>query len=440
MNSGITCIVTKRVSGVIPVISGIGELSRRYAQFKRLFKDTKAYILFAEPIFVDHPSGTVISWFTEIQGTPISFSQMSFDAQNKVKDQLQQEIDEIWRIVATFDKIKKIKLVDMLESSLEIPAPDDIYLIGDWVVLTQWGFVSDQPNAQQGIIKTIVTDRPRYNLFIKILNTQGIPQAGLPIRLIYPREHIEGTTNDKGCIRIQKVPKDATVDVSITLANGYVYKKALICKKNQKEHSIEIPDSDTTQKAKPLLKEKSIAGSMLLHPFPDKKYTIDSINHESIVSKSDSFRLIGLLFLFLLLLILFLSRSCTPIYFPKLWSNSPYETMQPESSKGSGTGVGDNSGIGSNSGTSEGNTMQGGNSGVSNGSTGGLGNDTSKISTGDNSNLEKHDNEVLKDSTGVGHSNDDSFSEPVGISDSEAIDKHIEDIFDTNNLLIFILF
>lgn len=129
------------------VASNAGSLVKKYDQIKNIF--TEDSIFFAIPVFIDHD----IEWSTKLKGSIVQYTQCNDDEKYKIKVILKKQLDKLYNTPI----IKEDEdYFEYLEKIIEIPNYDNIYLIENHVVITNWGYIEDRYNAPREIIKKLI--------------------------------------------------------------------------------------------------------------------------------------------------------------------------------------------------------------------------------------------------------------------------------------------
>ncbi len=161
-------IVTTELYDVRYAFGSSESAKSRYNQIKGTFDTGKEYKIFAEPVVTD--GGNKITWLTEYDGSIVSISKLSPEDQSNARNLLRVEIQKLLTAAKTYEDTE---LMEFLYKCIEVPTVENIYLVNangtQNVVLTQWGFLSDVPGADKGILD-------------KIINAIRVP---MPFRVVY---------------------------------------------------------------------------------------------------------------------------------------------------------------------------------------------------------------------------------------------------------------
>lgn len=148
-------VLQKKIENVRYLFGNPDTAMSRYAQLKRIFQENDMYKIFCEPLYSEATNSII--WNTDIEGNALPYAKLTIQDQNYVQKLLSNKISQL------IDYAKKIgdsNLLEFVLSAIEIPSINSVYLIkakdGDKVVLTQWGFVSDQPGDEKGILAKII--------------------------------------------------------------------------------------------------------------------------------------------------------------------------------------------------------------------------------------------------------------------------------------------
>ncbi len=202
-------IVTKELRDVRYALGSYDTAKNRYNQIKRTFPDGNEYRIFAEPIILSE--GMKITWVTEYEGTVINLSKLSAEEQSYTKEKVSEQIKKL------LDAAKKYNdqpLVDFLYQCIEIPNLNDIFIIRkdniDNMVLTQWGFTSDVPGAQKGLLEKIINAK-RVPMEFDVVYPNGAIAADVEIQFEYEGKKLILKSNAQGKITLDKVKVDSYV-------------------------------------------------------------------------------------------------------------------------------------------------------------------------------------------------------------------------------------
>ncbi len=145
----------KKVENVRYLFGSPSTSKSRYNQIKRTFPEGKEYLIFAEPVYVEE-TNTLI-WSTEHTGSIINFQKLSPTDQSIAKRLLTSSIQTLLNAAK---KYETDELTEFIYNCIEIPSMDNVFLVrgssGDNVVLSEWGFVSDTPGMEKGLLAKII--------------------------------------------------------------------------------------------------------------------------------------------------------------------------------------------------------------------------------------------------------------------------------------------
>lgn len=312
-----TLITVKSLTGTRPVIESFGELSRRYAQFRRIFSKNREYRLFAEPVFPDSGDITEISWFAESDAVPVSYTDADEETRILIRRLLQKEMNSILEYAASLDPASREEISTSLRSSFEIPDESDIYLVGDQVVLVRWGFIPDAHKAEKGILQRLIRDIPEPLSSPSFQEKQQEEPRQSPPRT--------GKTGDS-----VSSPESSVTDTDATLQTAIMHFITLDQRENpvpnaalRLEYNGSVKNIQTDENAKASLPD--VPKGAMVAVFASKSgrrmrhvdnFTFDGTEHENRVVLPlypwIPLLLAGLILFLLLLLLFFLLRACTP--------------------------------------------------------------------------------------------------------------------------------
>ncbi len=197
-------IITTDVSSIRPVFSeGTAENIKRYNQLKKLFENTKEYRIFAEPVAA---GGQKIAWHTEYDGTIIPFRKLDEEDKETAKGLLKNEVNKVYKtIVNIIDEAdNRERLFELIDSCLEIPDYDDIYIIQNAngeknFCIVRWGFINEDFNAPKHLIAKLIPLKVASVKFKIIKGNNKIAKNEKVFFEINEKTH-ELTSDEKGII------------------------------------------------------------------------------------------------------------------------------------------------------------------------------------------------------------------------------------------------
>ncbi|MBO4771656.1 MAG: carboxypeptidase regulatory-like domain-containing protein [Bacteroidales bacterium] len=204
-------IITTDISQIRPVFAdGAGENIKRYTQLKMMFRTGKEYAVLAEPM-LDGPQK--ITWHTEFEGTPAPFNKLTEEEQEAAKGRIKFQVNQLYKSV--FKQLYRSSMSDVadmfnvIDSCIEIPDYDNIYRIQkpdgkSNYVLIKWGFISDDFNAQSGLVKKLVPIKVD-TVRIKVIKNSKTA-SNEPVTVIYKGHENQYTTDSKGYVIMEDIP------------------------------------------------------------------------------------------------------------------------------------------------------------------------------------------------------------------------------------------
>jgi len=145
----------KKIENVRYLFGSPSTVKSRHNQLVRSFAESKDLDIFALPVF-DEATNTII-WTTNFEGNIINFSKLSPTDQAVAKKLLSKSIQ---KIIQKAKEFSNQDLIEFVYNCIEIPSLNNIYLVRngaeDSVVLTEWGFVSDIPGMEKGLLAKII--------------------------------------------------------------------------------------------------------------------------------------------------------------------------------------------------------------------------------------------------------------------------------------------
>ncbi|MEA3452269.1 MAG: hypothetical protein U9Q83_10260 [Bacteroidota bacterium] len=202
-------IITTDVSSIRPVFTeGSTENIKRYNQLKKLFENSKEYKIFAEPIAA---GGQKIAWYTEFEGNIIPLRKLDEEEQEKAKGLLKTQLNKLYKTIIAIidDDSTRKKLFELIDSVLEIPDFNDIYIIQNAsgeknFCIVRWGFINEDFNATQHLIANLVPLQVA-SIVIRTIKGNNKIATGEKIFIEINNKLQELTTNEKGKIFLEDV-------------------------------------------------------------------------------------------------------------------------------------------------------------------------------------------------------------------------------------------
>ena len=227
-------ILQKKVENVRYLFGSPETSQSRYSQIKRTFFDNKLYELFAEPIY-SAPTNTIM-WSTDIVGTAVSYNKLTPTDQTIAQKLLTSNIDKILNSAKQYnDEI----LIEFIYQCIEIPSMDNVYLIrtkeGDRVVITQWGFVSDVPGDEKGLLAKIIAIK-RTDVVFKIVydDNKNEPAPNQMFFFELEGQTLSRISDAEGKILLSDVIVDQQIKVYRKENDNVVDEQSFFCYENGK--------------------------------------------------------------------------------------------------------------------------------------------------------------------------------------------------------------
>ena len=203
-------IVTKKIENTRYLLGSPDSAKGRYNQIKGTFPKGNEYRVFAEPIILE--DGQSIVWTTEYKGVAINYEKLSQDEQKKAKKMLSKQIKTLFDASKTY---QDSSLTEFLYQCIEIPDLNNIYVIRkgeeENIVLIEWGFVSDIPGAERGLLAKIINVKRVPMLFTVVYQDDDSIATGAEIHFEFEEEKEIHKSNEKGKIIVDEVKIDEIV-------------------------------------------------------------------------------------------------------------------------------------------------------------------------------------------------------------------------------------
>ncbi len=218
-------IAVKEVIDVRYLLGTPTESKGRYNQLKATFPEGKEYQLFSDPLI----SGEKFIWMTEYEGKILNIMQLSEEDQSLTKNKLSLQIQKLLTAAKKFDDIK---LIEFLYKCIEIPTLKDIFIVKganeDKIVLTQWGFISDKPGAEKGLLDKIINAK-RVPMIFKVRYEDQSVAADEEVYFEFEGKKEIFRSNSEGIITLESVKVDSYVKTYQTYKNEIINIKGFTC-------------------------------------------------------------------------------------------------------------------------------------------------------------------------------------------------------------------
>lgn len=158
-----------------------GAALERHKQVSNVAISKDLGIFFAEPVY---SSGSPqIDWFTSLKGHVRGFSDLKDNEVNHVKFEIKKAVEKVDNLTEELRKDGKSSLAKAIEESIEIPSLESVFLVGDKIVLCDWGFVKDIFKPQKGILRKIAADFSEAVLSINVVHKSRETLEGVLVKI-----------------------------------------------------------------------------------------------------------------------------------------------------------------------------------------------------------------------------------------------------------------
>lgn len=211
-------IISKKIENVRYTLGSPASAKGLYNQIKGTFPKGQEYMIFAEPIIIE--DGRSIAWATGYKGKARNYNKLSAEEQANARKMLSKQIKNLFDTAKIYEDSE---LNEFFTKCIEIPDMANIYLVGNSgdqkVVLTEWGFVSDIPGAEKGLLAKIINAKRIPMLFDVVYKDDGSKATGIEIHFEFEDEKEIHRSNDKGMIELEEVKPDEKV-IAYQLEDG----------------------------------------------------------------------------------------------------------------------------------------------------------------------------------------------------------------------------
>ncbi len=198
-------VIEKKTLRNLRYLCGSPDLVKsRYEHLKHTFGEN--YSIFAEPIYISE-TNTII-WTTNQEGKPINFTKLTQEDQALTKSLLRQNINALIKKAKTY---QDTKLIEFLFNCIEVPSMENVFLIKNnnpKVILTFWGFVSDDPDSQKGLLAKIIEVKKIPIVIQTVYHDTKKPAPNKKIIFEYENNKKELISDENGKIIVENIPID----------------------------------------------------------------------------------------------------------------------------------------------------------------------------------------------------------------------------------------
>lgn len=223
-------ITTTNISNIKPVFTDEpAENIKRYTQLKKLLEYNDIYRLFAEPII---SPGNKIAWNTEYEGVIEAFAKLNEEDKQFYLPILKHQVNKIYKTInkITDDINQREEIIKLVDSCLEIPTYDDIYLIQNKngeinFCLVNWGFILDTFNAPEGLIKNLIPVKVA-DVYIKVIKGNNKIASNQEIYVKINNQEKKLITDNEGKITLNDIPLYSVIEIYTIINDEENNKKA----------------------------------------------------------------------------------------------------------------------------------------------------------------------------------------------------------------------
>jgi hypothetical protein len=217
----------KKIENVRYLFGSPSTVKSRYNQLKRTFPEGKEYLIFAEPVFVEDTNSVL--WSSEHVGSTINFQKLSPTDQSITKKILTSSIQTLLAAAKQFDTEE---LTEFIYNCIEIPSMDNVFLVRgkgvDNVVLSEWGFVSDTPGMEKGLLAKIINIK-RVDMNFDVVYEDKEPAKNQKFYFEFEDQNQTHISDADAKIRLEEVKIDEEVKAYQKDGETKVNEQSFIC-------------------------------------------------------------------------------------------------------------------------------------------------------------------------------------------------------------------
>ncbi|MBN2892766.1 MAG: carboxypeptidase regulatory-like domain-containing protein [Bacteroidales bacterium] len=232
----------KKVENVRYLFGSPSTVKSRYNQIKRTFPEGKEYLIFAEPVYVEDTNS--ILWSTEHVGSIVNFQKLSPTDQSIAKRILTNSIQTLLAAAKQFDTTE---LSEFIYNCIEIPSMDNVFLVRgngtDNVVISEWGFVSDAPGMEKGLLARIINVK-RADMVFNVIFEDKEPAPNQKFHFEFEDEHQTHISDADAKITLLEVKIDEEVKAFQKEGEQVLNPQSFICYENGRYTLIAVQKID----------------------------------------------------------------------------------------------------------------------------------------------------------------------------------------------------
>lgn len=217
----------KQIENVRYLFGSPSTVKSRYNQLKRTFPEGKEYLIFAEPVFVEDTNSVL--WSTEHSGSIINFQKLSPTDQSIAKKILTSSIQTLLSAAKQFETEE---LTEFIYNCIEIPSMDNVFLVRgkgvDNVVISEWGFVSDTPGMEKGLLAKIINIK-RVDMNFDVVYEDKEPAKNQKFYFEFEEEAQTHISDADAKIRLEEVRVDEEVRAYQKDGDTKINEQSFIC-------------------------------------------------------------------------------------------------------------------------------------------------------------------------------------------------------------------
>lgn len=201
-------ITTKNISKLRFPPGNVQQIAAIYKGIEKAFRQNDLNTLFAVPVL---KPDNEMEWRTPLEGKIQRYDALSGNEQAEVDRLLVEKVNRLLQ-VAKADPSFQAKI----RKWLEIPAKEqDVFLVGNHVVLTSWGFISFHDVVPPGTISKLLKTK-KHQLHVRARYEDDTPVVELSIAYATAKRKDQVVTDERGNAIIQGLPDGSDVRINAT--------------------------------------------------------------------------------------------------------------------------------------------------------------------------------------------------------------------------------
>jgi hypothetical protein len=185
--------------------------SHYYKIIHKTIKGKVENLEFAKPIIQLNQGN--ISWLSKFDGPYINYTSLNIENKKHVDAVIKESLNSMASLLEGNND------PDFLDNIIEISNEEAIFYTKDAsnrinVILTEWGYTTDEHKRKEGVLKKIFTSVMKSSLIIKFKTTKNELLEGVPTIITADDLNFKGVSDRDGAVKLNNLEKGNTIFVS----------------------------------------------------------------------------------------------------------------------------------------------------------------------------------------------------------------------------------